>query len=43
MHFRESARKPPLPITSRTPYCSINGRVKRSMRSLVVVPMQIGS
>jgi hypothetical protein len=30
-------------MMSRTPYCAISGRVKRSIRSLVVVPTQIGS
>ena len=41
--FSESSLKPPLPMMSRTPYCCISGRVKRSMRSLVVVPTQIAS
>ena len=39
----DAARKPPLPMISRTPYCCISGRVKRSIRSDVVVPMQTGA
>jgi len=35
----EPSRSPPLPMTRRTPYCCISGRVKRSIRSDVVVPM----
>jgi hypothetical protein len=30
-------------MISRTPYCVISGRVKRSMRSEVVVPMHTGA
>jgi hypothetical protein len=32
-----------LPITMRTPYCVISGRVKRSIRMLVVVPTHTGA
>src|SRR3954452_21416279 len=32
--------KPPLPQIARTPYCSPSGSVKRTIRALVVVPMQ---
>ncbi len=35
-----SSGKPPLPQIARTPYCSPSGSVKRTMRALVVVPMQ---
>src|SRR5262245_58905169 len=38
-----SSGKPPLPQIARTPYCSPSGSVKRTMRALVVVPMQIFS
>src|SRR6185503_8945915 len=34
---------PPLPQIARTPYCAPSGSVKRTMRALVVVPMQTGS
>src|SRR5204863_9145562 len=34
---------PPLPQMARTPYCRPRGSVKRTMRALVVVPMQIFS
>jgi hypothetical protein len=34
---------PPLPMMMRTPSRSISGRVKRSMRIEVVVPMHSGS
>jgi hypothetical protein len=39
----EPSRRPPLPMISRTPSRSISGRVKRSMRSDVVVPMHTGA
>src|SRR3954453_17096587 len=32
--------KPPLPQIARTPYCAPSGSVKRTIRALVVVPMQ---
>src|SRR4051794_16012662 len=35
-----SSGKPPLPQIARTPYCAPSGSVKRTMRALVVVPMQ---
>src|SRR5436853_3779657 len=35
-----SSGKPPLPQMARTPYCAPSGSVKRTMRALVVVPMQ---
>src|SRR5436190_23580861 len=35
-----SSGKPPLPQIARTPYCVPSGSVKRTMRALVVVPMQ---
>src|SRR6478752_7755132 len=38
-----SSGNPPLPQMPRTPYCSPSGSVKRTMRALVVVPMQIFS
>src|SRR3954471_8454599 len=38
-----SSGKPPLPQIARTPYCWPSGSVKRTMRALVVVPMQIFS
>src|SRR5246127_3323547 len=38
-----SSGKPPLPQIARTPYCAPSGSVKRTMRALVVVPMQIFS
>jgi hypothetical protein len=39
----EPSRSPPLPMMMRTPSRSISGRVKRSIRSEVVVPTQIAS
>src|SRR6185312_10380378 len=36
-------REAPLPQIARTPYCSPSGSVKRTIRALVVVPMQTGS
>ena len=38
-----SSGKPPLPQIARTPYWRPSGSVKRTMRALVVVPMQIFS
>src|SRR5437773_10074162 len=38
-----SSGKPPLPQIARTPYCAPSGSVKRTIRALVVVPMQTGS
>src|ERR1700730_11203636 len=38
-----SSGKPPLPQIARTPYSLPRGSVKRTMRALVVVPMQIFS
>src|SRR3954466_3733823 len=38
-----SSGKPPLPQIARTPYCVPSGSVNRTMRALVVVPMQIFS
>ena len=35
-----SSGKPPLPQIARTPYCAPSGSVKRTIRALVVVPMQ---
>src|SRR5580765_1523180 len=35
-----SSAKPPLPQIARTPYCEPRPSVKRTMRALVVVPMQ---
>src|SRR6266404_9303861 len=35
-----SSGKPPLPQIARAPYCAPSGSVKRTMRALVVVPMQ---
>src|SRR3954469_9682861 len=35
-----SSGKPPFPQIARTPYCAPSGSVKRTMRALVVVPMQ---
>src|SRR3954449_4984594 len=38
-----SSGNPPLPQIARTAYCAPSGSVKRTMRALVVVPMQIFS
>src|SRR5256885_801767 len=38
-----SSGSPPLPQMARTPYCAPSPSVKRTMRALVVVPMQIFS
>src|SRR5919199_4654938 len=38
-----SSGKPPLPQIARTPYCAPSGSVNRTIRALVVVPMQIFS
>src|SRR5919201_3736443 len=38
-----SSGKPPLPQIARTPYCEPSGSVNRTIRALVVVPMQTGS
>src|SRR5947199_6696281 len=38
-----SSGKPPLPQIARTAYCAPSGSVKRTIRALVVVPMQIFS
>src|SRR5437588_12737364 len=35
-----SSGNPPLPQIARTPYCAPSGSVKRTIRALVVVPMQ---